>query len=138
MEYIWNEKTNCFDGYEKQYETKTDETTGEETQVEIPCEHRLYTEDEVKALFAQCRGNKVLKNVDGEPAIVDRLTEQELIERQRTGRIAELKKLLQATDYQAIKYAEGELSAEEYEPIKQQRKEWREEINALETGEQHG
>ena len=47
-------------------------------------------------------------------------------------RIAELKQLLADTDYKAIKYAEGEITAEEYEPIKQQRREWRKEINELE------
>lgn len=40
---------------------------------------------------------------------------------------------LDATDYQAIKFAEGELSAEEFAPIKEQRKAWRAEINQLET-----
>lgn len=44
-----------------------------------------------------------------------------------------LKKLLIKTDYQAIKFAEGELSAEEYAPIKQLRKEWRQKINELEA-----
>ena len=47
-------------------------------------------------------------------------------------RIIELKQLLADSDYKAIKYAEGELTAEEYEPIKQQRREWREEIRSLE------
>ena len=47
-------------------------------------------------------------------------------------RIIELKRLLQSTDYKAIKYAEGELSAEEYAETKAQRKAWREEIRALE------
>lgn len=47
--------------------------------------------------------------------------------------ISELKKLLFDTDYQAIKYAEGLLTAEEYEPIKQQRQAWRDEINRLEA-----
>lgn len=45
-----------------------------------------------------------------------------------------LKHLLNSTDYQAIKYAEGELTIEEYEPVKLQRKQWREEINTLEQG----
>jgi hypothetical protein len=45
--------------------------------------------------------------------------------------IAELKAKLAATDYQAIKYAEGVLSAEEYEPIKASRQEWRNRINEL-------
>lgn len=39
---------------------------------------------------------------------------------------------LSATDYQAIKFAEGELTAEEFAPIKEQRKAWRAEINQLE------
>lgn len=47
-------------------------------------------------------------------------------------RIAELKSLLTSTDYQAIKYAEGWISAEDYSPIKAQRQAWRDEINKLE------
>lgn len=46
--------------------------------------------------------------------------------------IEELKQMLLNTDYQAIKYAEGELTEEEYAPIKEQRKEWRAKINRLE------
>lgn len=46
--------------------------------------------------------------------------------------IDKLKQNLLNTDYQAIKYAEGELNEEEYAPIKAQRKEWRTEINRLE------
>ena len=45
----------------------------------------------------------------------------------------ELKKLLSSTDYQAIKYAEGLITEEEYEPIKTQRQAWRNEINELES-----
>lgn len=51
---------------------------------------------------------------------------QELVE------IETLKQQLADTDYQAIKYAEGQLTAEEYEPIKTQRQEWRDRINELE------
>jgi len=47
-------------------------------------------------------------------------------------KINELKQKLKETDYQAIKFAEGELTDEEYAPIKEQRKTWRAEINALE------
>jgi hypothetical protein len=47
--------------------------------------------------------------------------------------IAELKAKLAATDYQAIKYAEGVLSADEYEPTKIMRQEWRDRINELEV-----
>ena len=44
-----------------------------------------------------------------------------------------LRKNLRETDYQAIKFFEGYLTAEEYEPIKVQRQAWRDEINALEA-----
>ena len=47
-------------------------------------------------------------------------------------RITELKDNLIQTDYQAIKFAEGQISAEEYAPIKAQRQAWRDEINNLE------
>lgn len=47
-------------------------------------------------------------------------------------RISELKKLLAQSDYEAIKYAEGEMTAEEYAPYKIQRAAWRAEINSLE------
>ena len=48
------------------------------------------------------------------------------------GRIAELKANLARTDYEAIKYAEGEMSEEDYAPFKADRKAWRAEINELE------
>lgn len=48
-------------------------------------------------------------------------------------RIAELKRKLSETDYQAIKYAEGFISETDYAPIKAQRQSWRDEINALEN-----
>ena len=50
--------------------------------------------------------------------------------------ISELKQKLSDTDYQAIKYAEGWITDGEYEPIKAQRQEWRDAINALESGEE--
>ena len=46
--------------------------------------------------------------------------------------IKELKNNLIATDYQAIKYAEGQITAEDYATIKAQRQAWRDEINRLE------
>lgn len=55
-------------------------------------------------------------------------TEKELAERE----IEELKQKLTETDYQAIKYAEGVLSAGEYAPIKAERQAWRDRINELE------
>lgn len=43
-----------------------------------------------------------------------------------------LKQKLFNTDYKAIKYAEGQLTEEEYGPIKQERQSWRNRINELE------
>ena len=40
---------------------------------------------------------------------------------------------LKATDYKALKYAEGALTEAEYAPIKAQRQAWRTEINRLKT-----
>ena len=47
--------------------------------------------------------------------------------------IEELKAQLSATDYKAIKYAEGWLSEEDFAPIKAERQAIRERINALES-----
>ena len=46
--------------------------------------------------------------------------------------IQELKDKLKNSDYQAIKYAEGWLSEEEYAPVKAKRQQWRDRINELE------
>ena len=51
---------------------------------------------------------------------------------ENASRIRELIANLQSTDYKAIKYAEGLISAEEYAEIKAKRQEWRDEINRLE------
>lgn len=47
--------------------------------------------------------------------------------------IAELKRKLSESDYQAIKYAEGEITAAQFEPVKQQRIAWRARINELQA-----
>lgn len=52
---------------------------------------------------------------------------------QARNRIRELKRNLANTDYQAIKYAEGMISENDYQPIKAQRQAWRDEINRLES-----
>lgn len=132
MEYIFNTKTNCFETYIEQYETKINEETGEEEKVLIPCTEQLYTRDEVNAFFEQCRDNKVLKSVDGKPTLADRYTDKEYAIAYKIQRIAELKAKLSETDYMAIKLAEGELTAEEYAPIKEKRALWRKEINKCE------
>lgn len=46
--------------------------------------------------------------------------------------IEELKKYLEESDYMAIKFAEGILSAEDYAEARAKRAAWRERINALE------
>jgi hypothetical protein len=56
-------------------------------------------------------------------------TDEELAERE----IQTLKRNLADTDYQAIKYAEGVMSASEYAPIKSQREDWRYRINYLQA-----
>ena len=49
------------------------------------------------------------------------------------GKISELKRNLNRTDYQAIKFAEGEMLEIDYAPIKEQRKSWRKQINDYEA-----
>lgn len=48
-------------------------------------------------------------------------------------KIEELKLNLRNTDYQAIKFAEGEISDEDYQEIRTQRQTWRQEINSLQA-----
>jgi hypothetical protein len=59
-------------------------------------------------------------------------TDDELQKRAAEKKIKELKRNLSETDYKAIKYAEGFITAEEYAETKAQRQKWRDEINALE------
>lgn len=132
MMYTWNSKSNSFDGYEPQYEERTDEN-GNVERIEIPCDKTLYTQEQVDTIFAGRGANQVIKDVDGVPTAVDLYTESELAIAANKKRIAELKALLQATDYQAIKYAEGFISEADYLPIKQVRQSYRNEINELEA-----
>lgn len=60
-------------------------------------------------------------------------TEEELAKVSASREIAELKVKLSATDYKAIKYAEGVLTEEEYKDTKVQRQLWRNRINELES-----
>ena len=59
-------------------------------------------------------------------------TDEELQKITAEARIEELKRLLRASDYKAIKYAEGVLTDEEYAPAKAERQAYRNEINDLE------
>lgn len=62
-----------------------------------------------------------------EPVVID----EEAIAREQE--IQSLKEQLKATDYQAIKYAEGWISEEDYAPIKASRQAIRDRINELEA-----
>ena len=132
MMYTWNSKSNSFDGYEPQYEERTDEN-GNVERIEISCDKTLYTQEQVDAIFAGLGANQVLKDVNGVTTYVNLYTDAELTVQANKKRIAELKALLQATDYQAIKYAEGFISEADYLPIKQVRQSYRNEINELEA-----
>lgn len=48
-------------------------------------------------------------------------------------KITELINKLKETDYQALKFAEGQLTIDEFKPIKDQRQLWRDEINELQA-----
>lgn len=67
--------------------------------------------------------------------VIREMTEDELNSNQidTATRIAILKSKLAETDYQAIKFAEGWISEEEYAPTKTDRQSWRNEINNLEA-----
>lgn len=47
--------------------------------------------------------------------------------------IAGLKQILAGSDYKALKFAEGQVSAEDYEETRQQRQSLRDKINGLEA-----
>lgn len=87
------------------------------------------TYEEFDFLMCEQAKGKELKVVDGKVVAVETTLTQEEINQTR---IKELKRNLSNTDYKAIKFAEGQISIEEYEPIKLQRQLWRDEINELE------
>lgn len=56
-----------------------------------------------------------------------------LVKTEEVLEIEQLKQKLFDTDYQAIKFAEGLISEQEYAPIKEERQSWRDRINELEA-----
>ena len=60
-------------------------------------------------------------------------TEQDLLKDQYRLEIQQLKKQLSDTDYKAIKYAEGQLTEEEYSATRELRQSYRDRINELEA-----
>ena len=86
------------------------------------------TDEEFDKFFCEQANGKELKVVNGKiVAEKHTATDEELKQLQ----IAELKQKLLSTDYLAIKYAEGELTADEYAETKAQRQEWRNQLNEL-------
>ena len=70
-------------------------------------------------------------NING---ITRDMTAQELVQLPQPStetQIESLKQQLADTDYKAIKYAEGMITAEDYAVTKSQRQAWRSEINEL-------
>lgn len=102
-------------------------------------EERFYYKDEKNNFYSLKEQNENLIPITEEEwlshleeiPIVLNNEKQERI--RKLNRINELKQNLANTDYQAIKYAEGQLSVEEYMSIRTLRQSWRNEINILES-----
>ena len=62
-------------------------------------------------------------------------TEAELLAAAKSTKLAELQQLLSSTDYKAIKFAEGAMTAQEFEPVRLQRQAWRAAYNAIEAAQ---
>ena len=60
-------------------------------------------------------------------------TEAELLAAAKSTKLAELQQMLGSTDYKAIKFAEGAMTAQEFEPVRTQRQAWRVAYNAIEA-----
>lgn len=85
--------------------------------------------EEFDKLICEQNKGKQLKVENGKVIAVDYVLNEEEINQQK---ILQLKEELRKTDYEALKFAEGQISEEEYAPIKQKRQAWRDEINILE------
>ena len=104
-----------------------DKEDGSKQKYVIPDNARIMTEEDsayfqAKADEATAQRNRNLNIA----AIRDEINEL-------MGKISELKRNLNRTDYQAIKFAEGEMLEIDYAPIKEQRKSWRKQINDYEA-----
>lgn len=90
-----------------------------------------YTLAEILTIIENANASgKIIQSSGNTFVLVDK--PEPTVEETTKQRIAELKTYLDKTDYQTIKFAEGELSAEDYADMKVQRAEWRAEINQLE------
>ena len=82
-----------------------------------------------------CESGKVWAVINNELKLIDNIEEQNSKEyklNQINNEIIFYKNQLTSTDYKALKFFEGEITEEEYEPTKQLRIEWRKKINELE------
>lgn len=60
-------------------------------------------------------------------------TTEEILNTTKAAKLADIKAKLSATDYKRMKYDDGDLTAEEYEPIKVERHNLRSTYNAIEA-----
>lgn len=104
-----------------------DREDGSKQKVLIPDNARPMTEEDEKYFQAQA---------DAETERIKRAQQLNALDEEISAlyvQISALKRNLNKTDYQAIKFTEGEMPYEEYEPVKEQRRGWRKEINDLEA-----
>lgn len=91
-------------------------------QVEMgPEEHAKYTSGKYKYDLSSKSAVEIIETDD-----------EKLIDIKNT-KLIELQGLLNQTDYQAIKYAEGAITAEQYAALKVQRTTWRAAYNAVQS-----
>lgn len=86
-----------------------------------------YTKVEIDDKYSDCAASDFNDDLTFSEMKYNTRKSQEMAEQ----RIAELKQKLFDTDYRAIKFAEGELTEEEYAPYREERRAWRKEINSL-------
>lgn len=104
-----------------------DREDGSKQKYVIPDNARIMTEEDSAYFQAKADEETAQRNRNLNIATI-RDEINELI-----GKISELKRNLNRTDYQAIKFAEGEMLEVDYAPIKEQRKSWRKQINDYEA-----
>ena len=84
-------------------------------------------------IFAEYSGNEYRLVITDNHYKTVHVSEEERQKEQYRLEIQQLKKQLSDTDYKAIKYAEGQLTENEYSPIRLQRQSYRDRINELEA-----
>lgn len=131
--------------------TEVDEAIGylkeDVIETEIPEQSAVEEKFHYEVIAEYPNGGKDVKtviDVEGKPYIPAHIereeiliyipyTEDELAKMAAEREIYELKQKLRDTDYQAIKFAEGELPEDEYADMRAQRRAWRDRINELEA-----